>query len=201
MARLYGISSPEYATGKDQYDAYLAVRSRFFAAPPKIKTSPKVVRIVIEEEKPKKLGRPRLIPAHLTITSDIVKAVSTAFGVPPEDVMGRSRCAGPVLTRMVAIALAKHFTNRSLPDLGSRFGRDHTTILNAIKVMQPVMNLVKPNMVVDATFDQWATAIRTAMLEGNKCQNNIKLIPTWGRTWLNRGLVSTSIGPMSELNG
>ena len=36
---------------------------------------------------------------------------------------------------MVAMYLAKQLTGRSLPDIGRRFCKDHTTTLNAIRVI------------------------------------------------------------------
>ena len=70
-----------------------------------------------------------------TITVDkIQRAVAEHFGLTRDELLGRSRQQSVVRPRQIAIYLAKKLTRRSLPDLGRRFGgRDHTTIIHAIR--------------------------------------------------------------------
>ncbi|MBK2125575.1 helix-turn-helix domain-containing protein, partial [Fangia hongkongensis] len=42
--------------------------------------------------------------------------------------------------RQVAMALAKEFTNHSLPEIGGFFGgRDHTTVLHAVRTIKKLV--------------------------------------------------------------
>lgn len=64
---------------------------------------------------------------------DIVERVSTAFGVKPRDVLGPSRQRSVLLSRQVAMYLAREAGKLSLPAVGAAFGRDHSTVLHACR--------------------------------------------------------------------
>ena len=69
------------------------------------------------------------------ITVDkIQRVVAEHYGMSREELLGRSRQQSIVRPRQIAIFMAKRLTQRSLPDLGRRFGnRDHTTIIHAVR--------------------------------------------------------------------
>jgi chromosomal replication initiator protein len=51
--------------------------------------------------------------------------------------------------RQVAMYLAKSITTRSLPEIGRKFvGRDHTTVIHAIKTIEEIM-VNDPNLAED----------------------------------------------------
>lgn len=65
---------------------------------------------------------------------DIQIAVCDRVGMTLAEFLGERRQAPVVHARQVAMYLAKVLTGRSTPEIGRRFGgRDHTTILHAIK--------------------------------------------------------------------
>jgi chromosomal replication initiator protein len=79
-----------------------------------------------------------VIPASAAAPSDdvetIVGAVATRFELAPAELTGPSRAAAPLRARQLAIYLCRETTDLSLPQIGRRFGgRDHTTVLNAIR--------------------------------------------------------------------
>ena len=44
--------------------------------------------------------------------------------------------------RQIAMYLAKHMTNRSLPEIGRRFGgRDHTTVMHGVRRIEELKTL------------------------------------------------------------
>jgi chromosomal replication initiator protein len=55
--------------------------------------------------------------------------------------MGSARLARAVARpRQVAMYLAKHLTQRSLPEIGRKFGnRDHTTVIHAVERVTKLM--------------------------------------------------------------
>lgn len=59
--------------------------------------------------------------------------------------------------RMVAMYLARRLTTFSLPQIGRRFGRDHTTVLHAVArvcdLMQEDMKLARDVNYLEARFD------------------------------------------------
>lgn len=64
----------------------------------------------------------------------IQRVVCRHYGVTLADLLSPRRHASIVLPRHVAIYLARKLTERSLPEIGRRFGRrDHTTALSAVR--------------------------------------------------------------------
>ena len=68
----------------------------------------------------------------MTIT-DIKKLVCADYGVTMLDLLSKRRDRRAVEPRHVAMWLARHCTLHTLPAIGREFGRDHTTVMNAIE--------------------------------------------------------------------
>jgi chromosomal replication initiator protein len=65
---------------------------------------------------------------------DILRIVSRHFAVSKADILSDRRHRSVVRPRQIGMYLAKQLTQRSLPEIGRRFGnRDHTTVLHAIR--------------------------------------------------------------------
>jgi len=63
----------------------------------------------------------------------ILNAVSEAFGVRPETLVGKRRTQAIVVPRQVAMYVMRQLTERSLVEIGDFFGgRDHSTVIHAI---------------------------------------------------------------------
>jgi len=81
---------------------------------------------------------------RLMIIQRIQEIVGTHYWVTRRDIISASRVARLVRPRQVAMYLTKIFTNRSLPDIGRRFGnRDHTTVLHAVRKISQLI-LIDP---------------------------------------------------------
>jgi chromosomal replication initiator protein len=85
----------------------------------------------------------------------IQRAVLEKFpGMTLADIKSSSRGAKCVAPRHIAMYLCKELTNKSLLDIGRRFGgRDHTTVLNAI-------NRITARLLDDEEFAQFVNRIR-----------------------------------------
>jgi chromosomal replication initiator protein len=78
-------------------------------------------------------------PASERIVSlqQIVNQVSAVYGVRIPDLQGKSRSRSIALPRQIAMHLARKKTHHSLSEIGGFFGgRDHTTVLHAIKTIE-----------------------------------------------------------------
>lgn len=72
---------------------------------------------------------------------DIQKRVAEYFSIKISDMQSARRSQNVARPRQVAMYLSKTLTTRSLPEIGRKFGgRDHTTVLHAVK---KVMELVE----------------------------------------------------------
>ena len=72
-----------------------------------------------------------LLPNRPEVTAeDIIKAVSSFYGVSPEELKGSRRTRAIAQPRQIAMYLIREETDASLPQIGAELGgRDHTTIL------------------------------------------------------------------------
>jgi chromosomal replication initiator protein len=65
---------------------------------------------------------------------EIQRKVSDHYNIRLSDMIGPKRLRSYARPRQVAMYLAKTLTNRSLPEIGRRFGgRDHTTIMHGVR--------------------------------------------------------------------
>jgi hypothetical protein len=77
------------------------------------------------------------LPATGGPTTAIVTAVADAFGVTAEELLGRSRRRELIGPRHAAMALCRELTDLSYPAIARAFGgRDHTTVLHAVRAAQ-----------------------------------------------------------------
>ena len=66
----------------------------------------------------------------------IKRLVAERLGADPDQIDGAGRAPGLVQARHVAIYLCRELTALSLPQIGARFGRDHSTILHAVRKIE-----------------------------------------------------------------
>ncbi len=72
---------------------------------------------------------------------EIQKRVAEQWGIRLTDMTSARRSRNVARPRQVAMYLAKHFTDRSLPEIGRMFGnRDHTTVMHAISRVAELMD-------------------------------------------------------------
>lgn len=104
--------------------------------------------------------------AHEPIISEpkisvICSEVRKQFGVGRMDFESARRRQEFVVPRQVAMALSKHLTRNSLPEIGRRIGdRDHTTVLHACRKYQPVLNEVVKKVPDHSPIQVWVAAFK-----------------------------------------
>jgi chromosomal replication initiation ATPase DnaA len=88
----------------------------------------------------------------------VQRVAAMQFDVPLLSMSGQARGRAPIaLARQVAMALASELTGRSLAVVARHFNRDHTTVINARKV-------VALQRVRDPELDRKARQISAALL-------------------------------------
>lgn len=74
------------------------------------------------------------------MVTHIQALVAAYYKIPVFEMTSNRRAREVSRPRQVAMYLSKQLTPKSLPDIGRRFGgRDHTTVIHAIKVVQRLM--------------------------------------------------------------
>lgn len=79
------------------------------------------------------------VQARLHTVDSIQKAVARYYSIKVADLLGHTRQRSIARPRQIAMFLAKRMTDRSLPEIGQAFHRDHTTVLHAIKRVQELV--------------------------------------------------------------
>ena len=75
---------------------------------------------------------------------EIQKRVAEYYGIRLADMHSPRRARAVARPRQVAMYLSKQLTSKSLPEIGRKFGgRDHTTILHAVKKIEELMEREK----------------------------------------------------------
>lgn len=68
---------------------------------------------------------------------DIQRKVAEHYNIRLADMIGPKRARNVARPRQIAMYLSKQLTNRSLPEIGRRFGgRDHTTIMHGVRKIE-----------------------------------------------------------------
>ncbi|HZP76630.1 MAG TPA: helix-turn-helix domain-containing protein [Pseudolabrys sp.] len=92
--------------------------------------------------------------------------VARAFAVNRNDMLSPRRAQEIVVPRQVAVALARLLTRRSYPEIGKRFGRDHTTILHTVQKMKPLCDALVREVKSDAPLTVWVRAAKALIETG-----------------------------------
>ncbi len=73
---------------------------------------------------------------------EIQRKVSEHYNIRLSDMIGPKRVRNYARPRQMAMYLAKHMTNRSLPEIGRRFGgRDHTTVMHGVRRIEELKTI------------------------------------------------------------
>jgi chromosomal replication initiator protein len=70
---------------------------------------------------------------HALTFEKIVKAVTSHYGVTPEDLLGKSQMREVALPRQVAMYLCRERLKMPYQKIGELFGRDHSTVMSSVK--------------------------------------------------------------------
>jgi hypothetical protein len=98
--------------------------------------------------------------------ADIKRAVCAAFAVTRAEIESAQRQQPLAAVRQLAMALTRRLAARSLPEIGRHFGgRDHTTVIHAVRKMAPVIAAAAQRVDAAASVDDWVHAARAAMEE------------------------------------
>lgn len=76
----------------------------------------------------------------------IISEISKKYHITPEDIKGKKRTKDVAMARHVAVYVIRKATDMSLQSIAKIFGRDHTTMMSSIDV-------VENDMEVDASFE------------------------------------------------
>ena len=73
----------------------------------------------------------------LVTIDNIIKTVAEYYKIKVADILSKRRTRTIARPRQMAMALAKELTNNSYPEIGNSFsGRDHTTVIHAVRKIQ-----------------------------------------------------------------
>jgi acyl carrier protein len=76
------------------------------------------------------------LPKPFISIRDVQRVVAAFYGVEMASLISEKRTADVVYPRQIAMYLARRLSNQTYPDIGQRFGRDHTTVLHSIRKVE-----------------------------------------------------------------
>ena len=74
-----------------------------------------------------------------TTIDEIQKKVAEYFNISVKEMQSSRRARNVARPRQVAMYLAKQLTSRSLPEIGRKFDRDHTTVMHAVRKVEELI--------------------------------------------------------------
>ena len=77
--------------------------------------------------------------ALLTYIDEIQKKVAEHFNISVKEMQSSRRARTVARPRQIAMYLAKQLTSRSLPEIGRKFDRDHTTVMHAVRKVEELI--------------------------------------------------------------
>ncbi|MGI9461461.1 MAG: chromosomal replication initiator protein DnaA [Alphaproteobacteria bacterium] len=93
--------------------------------------------MVVSLEKCQNLLSDFFRPERKKITIDTIQQmIANYYDITLEELLSKSRLQDIARPRQIAMYLAKKATTRSLPSIGKRFRRDHTTVIHAVRTIE-----------------------------------------------------------------
>ena len=87
---------------------------------------------------------------------EIQQKVAERYGIRVSEMQSKRRERTVARPRQVAMYLAKALTPRSLPEIGRKFDRDHTTVIHAVRKIEEMME-------TDASFRSEIESLRRSL--------------------------------------
>jgi len=76
----------------------------------------------------------------------IIKTIAAHFGIRTEDLLGKSQTREYAVPRQIAIYLCREKLKMPYQKIGELFGRDHSTIMSSVKLIQKAVEEKKPEI-------------------------------------------------------
>jgi hypothetical protein len=110
---------------------------------------------VIEQRIKAALRRMRWLKACWPVearSTQIITAVEQCFQLTPGQLLSQRRTRDIAWPRQIAMTIARLTSRASLPEIGRRFGgRDHTTVLHAVRKWEAVVALAMAEVAAEST--------------------------------------------------
>ncbi len=91
-----------------------------------------------------------------TTIDEIQKKVAEHFNISVKEMQSSRRARTVARPRQIAMYLAKQLTSRSLPEIGRKFDRDHTTVMHAVRKVEELI-------IEDTTLAEDVDALRRVL--------------------------------------
>ncbi len=91
-----------------------------------------------------------------TTIDEIQKKVAEYFNISVKELQSSRRARTVARPRQIAMYLAKQLTSRSLPEIGRKFDRDHTTVMHAVRKVEDLIG-------TDSSLTESVNALRRSL--------------------------------------
>ena len=87
----------------------------------------------------------------------VIAQVCKKYGLSEEDIKGRKKTKEIAMARHICIYIIRKLTDLSLPAIGRILGRDHTTVMSSLQVIE---NELRTNPLLDIEINDIIREIR-----------------------------------------
>ena len=88
----------------------------------------------------------------------IQKEVSNYFGIKIYDIKSSKKQKNIAFPRQISMYLVRRYTGASYPEIGEKFGKDHSTVIHAVKKIE---NLIKDDLSIKNTINSLSRSIES----------------------------------------
>ena len=88
----------------------------------------------------------------------IQKEVSNYFGIKINDIKSSKKQKNIAFPRQISMYLVRRYTGASYPEIGEKFGKDHSTVIHAVKKIE---NLIKDDLSIKNTINSLSRSIES----------------------------------------
>ncbi len=85
--------------------------------------------------------------SELPTPEALIKTVSAHFGIASEDLIGKAQSREFAQPRQVAMYLFRHFLKWPFQAIGKYFGRDHSTVMSSVKLIEKGIEAKDPDLI------------------------------------------------------
>jgi len=86
---------------------------------------------------------------QIVISEEIIQTIANYYDMYPKQIKGKCRKREFVKARFLAMYIIRHETGFTLKYIGEMFGRDHTSVVHAIKMINNALGVKYDNEIKD----------------------------------------------------
>ena len=128
------------------------------------------------------MSRDKIYDAHIQGITKYERKLIKETGIPADLIIGKSRKSELVTARFICMVTIKRFSKISLKNIGSIFGRDHSTVIHARDEVNYWMSVPGRYVSEMVTLQRVIDEVGSRMIEMSSTKGNIPIVSETAET-------------------